>query len=356
MDLGSKFDALRAKINDWRDEGRMGDILTVIQIVTAILMSVTGPSVDSLSASAQVVYHAALMIGGSWFLLWAVYNVAIGGSQPARFAVRGIEQLCLLAILMGVVRFFGAEIDRLIDFIFASPRVVVEIVLAFIGVAAMFMVVMRDGRRTAHEYVVGLSALSGVAVRTVRKPVPIEDLYVASVHEAGHALLYAALPSLPDDFEVTVLKDTTETTRFEGWVSHAPVTRRVTEVTAYLRMLVYRAGIAAEKEVFGERSLGGQSDTAEWLYVASRYLGGGLGETYFRAPEGEAQIAHNRQALNALQAEQDEELAAFFKLNREVLCEFAEQIAVDGTMTSEQVTPHLARVQFTGRIAPLNAD
>lgn len=349
-----KLRALAERVQCWREEGKLGDILTVLQIVMAVLLSLIAPATDSLSPSVLTVYQWTKTIGALWITQWVVFSLVRDGrdANAWSFAARFVERICSLFFLLGSVRMFGLQINSLINMTLASPRSAVEVVFAVLGLVAVFFATARP-TSTRSLYSIGwASAVAQLA--PPRVPVPSEDIRSASVHEAGHALIYAVLPELPGDFEVSVMTTLAPSDVFAGYVRHAAVDLKTTESVAYLRMMVYRAGICAEKEIFGERSLGGQSDNEDWMRIATRHLGGGVGdETYFQNPEGEAQVAHNRQALKALRDEQDDELAAFFTANHELLDEFAQHLARDATMTADQVSPYLTRVKFTGRITPL---
>ncbi|HDR9761551.1 hypothetical protein KDX16_15810 [Burkholderia vietnamiensis] len=352
-----KLQGLRKQVQGWREDGRLGDVLTVLMIVMATLLSMIGPAASGLSPSVLTVYQWAKTIGSLWIAQWAIFSLVRDGRDANiwSFAARSVERICALFFLLGSIRMFGPQIDSLIDVTLASPRTALEIVFAVLGLAAVFFATSRPTSTTSLYRIGWASAAAQFA--PPRVPVPVEDIRSTSVHEAGHALIYAVLPELPDDFEVSVMTMLAPTDVFAGYVRHAAVDLKTTESVAYLRMIVYRAGICAEKEIFGERSLGGQSDNEEWMHIATRYLGGGLGnETYFKSPEEDAQVAHNRQVLKALRDEQDAELAAFFTANHELLDEFAQQLARAATMKAEQVAPYLARVTFTGRIAPMKSE
>ncbi|MBB4517286.1 hypothetical protein [Paraburkholderia fungorum] len=349
-----KLRALHERVQCWREEGKLGDILTVVQIVMAALLNLIAPATDSLSPSALTVHQWSSTIGALCITQWVIFSLVRDGrdTNAWSFAARFVERICALFFLLGCIRMFGSKIDSLIDMTLASPRSALGVVFAILGLAAVFFATARP-TSTRSLYSIGWAS-AAAQLAPPRVPVPIEDIRSASVHEAGHALIYAVLPELPGDFEVSVMTTLAPSDVFAGYVRHAAVDLKTTESVAYLRMIVYRAGICAEKEIFGERSLGGQSDNEDWMRIATRYLGGGLGsETYFRNPEGEAQVAHNRQVLKALRDEQDDELAAFFTANHDLLDEFAQQLARDATMKADQVSPYLTRVKFIGRITPL---
>lgn len=173
------------------------------------------------------------------------------------------------------------------------------------------------------------------------------DRRAIAAHEAGHALLHAAvLDTLPDNFHLRI-RDEMDSSGSMGYVSGVPLTdtlsyRRESE----WRMLVCLAGQKGEACVNGFESLGATGDMAEWLALAVPYLCNQYRGVYFPTPADEAQAAGNKAEIAALKAAQSSLLDLFFDMNAAVQKDLAAALLQSGTLTRDEVKPYLARVIF----------
>ena len=100
-------------------------------------------------------------------------------------------------------------------------------------------------------------------------PLSDQDLAYIAAHEAGHALVYAALGAIPPNLRVEVKSDACPTFQSMGSISFVQSRHRLESRTLVeWRMLVYLAGQQAEVFVLGQSSLGAAQDHARWLECA----------------------------------------------------------------------------------------
>lgn len=172
-----------------------------------------------------------------------------------------------------------------------------------------------------------------------------EDIHIASIHEAGHALVLAALPNLPDGFSMKALPQ--------------PDKGRLGSITSVdwsgilrpkdflqVRLLCLLAGQQAEQFIFNEYFDGAQRDLRYWQKEAKEYLKSGLGGLYFAPIEDDYEAEQNRLTLERLKNEQNDLLQQFFKANHKVLQNLARELQAKGKLSKADVEPFLARVQF----------
>lgn len=172
-----------------------------------------------------------------------------------------------------------------------------------------------------------------------------EDMHVTSIHEAGHALVLAALPNISDGFNMEVLPQSQK--------------GRLGSITAVdwngilrpkdflqIELLCLLAGQQAEKFIFNEYFDGSQRDLRHWQTEAKDYLRSGFGELYFSPTENDYEAEQNKLALEKLRDVQIDLLSTFFEANQQVLQDLAKELQAKGKLSKTDVEPFLAQVQF----------
>lgn len=189
-------------------------------------------------------------------------------------------------------------------------------------------------------------AAPGIAVfRPNPKPTK-RDLRFTATHEAGHAMLYAALGKLPVDVKVSVnLK--ADDAGVLGFVT-APDSHHRLQEKCYAEwyMLVLLAGKVGEEFMFGESTLGAGNDHMRWLGIAQAYLANHYRGVFYMAPRNRLELEHNELKLEALQTEQREILNQFFEANRNVYMELTEALLDKRTMGRDDLIPFFNRVNL----------
>jgi ATP-dependent Zn protease len=175
---------------------------------------------------------------------------------------------------------------------------------------------------------------------TKSRPSPtLRDNQITAAHEAGHALLLAAL----DRFVVAINEDH----HSFGYVTKVREGNMHTSRTfAEWDMLASLGGLAAERKLLGEQALGGGVDYADWLWQAEGYLENGIRGVFYRDAATPAKILHNNEALNRLQKEHEELLATFFESNFNVLKELADALIIRRQLDAQALTPLIRRVSL----------
>lgn len=186
----------------------------------------------------------------------------------------------------------------------------------------------------------------GVAVFRLNPKQTERDLRYTATHEAGHALLYAALGELPADVKVSVNLQADDAGRL-GFVTAPDSPHRLDEKCySEWNMLVFLAGKAGEEFMFGESTLGAGSDHMRWLGIAQSYLANHYRGVFYVTPQNRLELEQNELKLEALQAEQREVLNQFFEANRDVYMELTEALLDKRTMGRDDLTPFLSRVHI----------
>ncbi|MGI2184761.1 hypothetical protein ACRN9F_21350 [Shewanella oncorhynchi] len=181
------------------------------------------------------------------------------------------------------------------------------------------------------------------------------DLEVARIHEAGHALIYAATSPYPSNLQVTVFES------FQGsgvlGKTTFPNTCHMYYQANELNIFMYLtlAGLAAEKAYFNEHFSGGSSDLIMWESYANQYFAGGFSQIpYILAPKTKQEVLLNSNSLNELRSYQLDNLHEFFVTNRVVLLDLSHALKEAGSIDAEALRPFLDKVELPEWLPEVN--
>lgn len=182
-------------------------------------------------------------------------------------------------------------------------------------------------------------------VEAERRLTPRDRSYVAA-HEAGHALVYAALGGLPSPWQLAIHTHA-DTRGILGFVSGFRSGNQLEDRTfAEWKMLVLLAGQAGELAMQGDTTLASADDHMRWMKLAAAYLSHHHRGVFYPRPHSQVEAMQNEVKLEALRREHQELLQAFFEANRPVHTRLAKALLARGTLSREQVVPFLQLVRF----------
>ncbi len=236
-------------------------------------------------------------------------------------AVEGLlKGLAVYGVSVWVI---GYTADKIVKTVRAyPPDVAVVLVSTFAAIAAVVSVLwlVRTSRLVLSAFRPRTNAPRNVGLMTaeIANPLTPHDREVAAIHEASHALVFAALHTLPEGLEVNLFERATPSgalgnTRWSGLSDRLPF-------NDYMEweMLVALAGRAGEIAATGTSTAGSNKDHAQWLALAHRYLGTHVRGIYYNEPATDYQERYNHDMREALQADQYVQLASFFAANTEL--------------------------------------
>lgn len=210
--------------------------------------------------------------------------------------------------------------------------------------------IIRSPDVNAVSAAVGMSAHATAG--PVLPPSDQDELHIAA-HEAGHALLFAALSSVPRDLTVTIapvggpVGCLGRVTRPNG--PH----RLMSKQTAEWEMLVLLAGSIGERHLLGWESMGASNDHQRWLDIAQRYLMHLDRGIYYGAPSNAREFEHDRKMLADLLNEQQSVCRIFFSENGDVHRNLVSVLLAARTMDYDALAPFLERVVLPAEIPSL---
>lgn len=269
-------------------------------------------------------------------------NTVIMGSwsSAAGLVSRFLRGLAFYAMALWLIGYGG---DALYEWVLAHPND------AAIGAAALAIVWMivhfSGGSSHGSERIARSGAGVAMAAKVAPKPTARDNRYTAA-HEAGHALVYAALGHLPHDVKA-VINDRPDHNGFTGYVTAIHQGHQLDQKTfAEWVMLVFLAGKLGEERMMGESTLGSSNDHARWLKLARRYLANHYRGIFYDEPQNRFEQEHNEAKLEALQDEQLAMLRMLFDVNAEVFKHLADTLLERRIMDGDDLMPFLSRVKL----------
>lgn len=328
--------------------------LTIMVVVGAYLYR-HAPPVASLSEELRHIVFDVQSVGSLVFVLWMLYAsgrlLFASEVMASSFATSVFEKAAALQLVPLMIRFFGASIDAQLVWVKANPASSVE---AGVAIAAVFFAFRATPSRLV-AFSRGSSApiVRGHSVSPMRKPRSEREVFLTSAHEAGHALMLAALQPRPTEMRAFVIGERGPLDSVLGSVQSNLSPQPGNEPFLRWAMFMCLAGTEAECLVTGIRLEGSGEDVAKWGHFARQYLASGFGEVYFSDAESDADVRLNGYALNRLQEQHREALRAFLQANQQLLAEVTEAITTRKELGTRELTPFLDRVQWVGAVQPV---
>lgn len=262
--------------------------------------------------------HLKKLLLGVWFYLLAIRSIGEFGDQMYELVVHNQEETIIFLVAVAIVWFIAKQSG-----VHRSPALEFE-----------------------RSFEAGAYAGFGEAIAPSPTPSTERDRQYTAAHEAGHALVYAALGALPPRVQVTVHEQADENGSL-GFVSALQSEHRLNDNTfAHWTMLVLLAGKIGESRIMQMHSLGSGNDHRHWVRVAHLYLSNHHRGIYYPQPETALEQEHNASMLGKLQEEQISLLGKLFEMNDQVHKDMMGALLEQGTLFSFELIPFLARVRL----------
>ena len=254
---------------------------------------------------------------------------------------RAVWSLTGYAVALWVIGEFGDEVYRWSS---ADPREAVVVVIALV----ICWIISRLGSAPAAPSPVAFDYPPGgvAALAPFRRKATARDSRYIAAHEAGHALVYAALGTLPPNVKLTVHEqpDANGALGFITGIEH-PHRLEEKEFVEWF-MLVLLAGKLAESRLQGSSTMGSSNDHMRWVAAARGYLANHYRGMFYLEPQNKFEQEANEAKLEALQAEQLAMLSMLFDLNAEVYQKLAETLLERRVLARDELTPILGSPRF----------
>ena len=315
--------------------------------IVALVMSAT---IATVALSIRDVPHEPLpqtvgsLVGNFGMLVVFAYagiKNALAFSRSMTFFIKGL--------VMGFMAYatalwaIGAYGDFVFKEVMAQPQGAIAVAISCLIVHVILRFAF--GRREPAIALEGAGGMSARAVGVFRPAPTTHDNRATATHEAGHALIHAALDYLPHGFVAVVERNDRENSL--GHVSAVNEGHLLTSrVFAEWKMLMLLGGLAAEKALLGGETLGGSSDYRMWLATVQPYLANGTRGAFHYPPVSTEEIAFNSTVIERVQREHEATLAVFFEMNADVLRDLADALLERRRLDVEALTPFMERARL----------
>ncbi|WP_288350530.1 hypothetical protein [uncultured Thalassospira sp.] len=177
----------------------------------------------------------------------------------------------------------------------------------------------------------------------VRPAFSKRDSQTVAIHEAGHALMFAAVDEIPGYVEII----TKPSELSLGATIGSGLKHQVAASNEYhWAMLCCLAGQAAEKFKLGVIHDGSHRDYEHWMDAAKRFLGQQPDQIFYPTPTNPLEIEHNNQALRGLREHHFSLLEQYFLLNSDVFDSLCETLHRQKHVKASQLRQLLSPVQL----------
>lgn len=288
--------------------------------------------VERIGPIAAIVIFSFMVISGRW----------TNTSSPVVSLLAAVSRMiAAYGLICWLIGRFG---DGVYQYAIQNPTEAAVIVAAALVVFVMLRVGLAP---VSHVARVGYSAAAftaGNSEEFLKIPATKRDVEYVAAHEAGHALIYAALGKLPVGLEVTVL-DYVGKNGILGFVSgikqdHQLLKRQFVE----WQMLVLLAGKYGELVAFGEVTIGGGDDQMRWARMATQYLDNHVKGLFYNDPQTDAERKHNAEKLELLRMEQEEILRTFFEMNVKTFTLLRKGLEEKKKVSRDELVPYMQQV------------
>lgn len=275
----------------------------------------------------------ALAIGFVAGLAWLLGRHS---ASPVSGVMFGLRYLAASAVLLWLISHFG---DDAYTWVIAAPEQAAVAGLTVLLLAGVFWLAWPR---------LSVSTVAAQGTAAAVQPLTRRDRSRIAAHEAGHALVYAALdPSdLPEDLEIHV--GTRAGNAPLGSISRIRPAHVLSEVEFNeWQMHMLLAGQTGEIHRYGEPTNGAQSDFNAWVKLAHQNLSNHCYQfNYYPEPGTEWQVESNNELIVDLRLSQQARLDRFFELNDELHEALSDALLEQGHMDLATLRPYLARVAF----------
>ncbi|WP_167544337.1 hypothetical protein [Duganella sacchari] len=309
--------------------------------ISALLLMWFGPGEEALSQVMKIAYAVAAYIGYSAIFVQSVGSLINEHSRhphPKAILIpifTGIERCLWLYVGLKLICAFHAPLEDAKAWVKNNPE---HVIAAAFGLLTLVFLdcVWRFVNRSPYAEVIG------------REPIDRESQDRSAIHEAGHALFYAALDPLPPNLRACVAQTMGADDTMAGFVA-ADRKKSSNHTANYLewRMLMALAGVEAEYVVYDDPGQGGAGDYENWQEAAKTWLKKGHGESYYLNPKSNAEAASNRDVLTRLRFAQIATVRAFLRDHEQLLQSMADEIRKRECSELEALRPYLVQVDFT---------
>ena len=303
-----------------------------------VLCTIVEPSEPPVKSLFYLVQH----FGGVAVLIAAVVG-AIGAFDGYFAFGRGLSRLVkafgFWLMALWLIGHYGVGIY---EWVTANTK---DAAVGGVALVILWIIVRLSGSPASRQKNTDRPSMAALGSAITATPSSRDEKHIAA-HEAGHALVYAALRELPQDITLGMNDSPNENGNL-GFIQGIKSEHHLQERSfVEWQMLVYLAGKVGQAECLGETTLGTGEDHTRWLAFAKSYLSNHDKGIFYTTPQDQFEQQQNERKLAALQAARVALLQNLFRLNRELLKQLSDTLLEKRILHRDDLVPILSQVQL----------
>jgi len=330
--------------------------LTKLAVLVTIMFIASEQSTTPTTPLVQQVYNLVSMLAPITVVIWLTVNalrIAARDGGQLMLGRQFMDLICAATAYQVVLALIGTTGDDVYFWIVAQPNEV-AVFLATGLFIAVIVKIMGSSAAQAYASMVFAEEPFEKSSMAIQPPLSEQDLRYIAAHEAGHALAYAALGTIPADIRVVGHPEKGKQ-RALGHVTGIPTPHRL-EKTEFVewQMLVLLCGKQGEIAMFGQATLGSTNDHSRWLDYARQYLVSQNKRLFYGSPRNEFEHNYDCRQIESLLAQQQELVSDLFAMNPAAFKALYQAVLDKGTLGHDELVPILCQVNLPPKFAQPN--
>ena len=240
---------------------------------------------------------------------------------------------------------FEAEGVSIKDYATSNPQIMISLFVGILFSTIIYKTIFKNNgsHSMAHgvsEGPVGFSSSSSIPHENKFNLNKEKEIEFTAIHEAGHAMIHAALKRLPDNFEINILGDSRSLGFVRGYSEND--LRMMKDKRWFMYMTL--GGNCAELLYLKDGVFGSKSDLRRWEALAANMLIHSKEVHYFSDPKNNLEINHNANVLKKLRKGQSKNIVRFFKKNHDVMDRLIEELKERKVLKKEDFSKYLSEI------------
>lgn len=330
--------------------------LTKLAVLVTIMFIASEQSTPPTTPLVQQVYNLVSMLAPITVVIWLAVSAlrsAFSDGRPLLLGRMFMDLTWAFTAYQVVLALIGTTGDDVYSWIVSQPNEVAVFVATGLLIAAIIKI-MGNSSSQAYASVVFAEEPIEKSSMATQLPLSEQDFRYIAAHEAGHALAYAALGTIPADMRVVGHPEKGK----QGALGHvtgitAPDRLEKTELVEW-RMLSLLCGKQGEITMFGQATLGSTNDHSQWLDYARQYLVSQNQRLFYGSPQNEFEHNNDCRQIEILLAQQQELVSDLFAMNPAVFKALYQAVLDKGTLGHDELVPILCQVNLPPKFAQPN--
>lgn len=330
--------------------------LTKLAVLVTIMFIASEQSTTPTTPMVQQVYNLVSMLAPITVVIWlavSTLRIAFSDGRPLLLGRMFMDLTWAFMAYQVVLALIGTTGDDVYSWIVSQPNEVAVFLATGLFIAVIVKIMGNSASQTYASVVFAEEPIEKSSM-AIQSPLSEQDLQYIAAHEAGHALAYAALGTIPENIRV-VGHPEKGTQGALGHVTGITTPHRLekTELVEW-HMLSLLCGKQGEITMFGQATLGSTNDHSRWLDYARQYLISQNQRLFYGSPQNEFEHNYDCRQIENLLAQQQKLVSDLFAMNPAAFKALYQAVLDKGTLGHDELVPLLCQVNLPEKFAQPN--